>query len=466
MQGNDLAAWQVREAEIKTSLGLDDSKATTCSECGCKSPLAEYFYKARHGPMCPNCMGGSGIRDLRNLFVSLVLLGVVLSILASRNLGYVNWMPAVNVLAGFILLWLLVCLHELVHAAVAWLLGGRVYEIALGVGRTFYSTRWRGIRFAVRSGLLFGICIAVFPQKQNIRRRWMLYLAAPALVHLLIVVALLPFFDGRRFVTQVALIELLVVINAIDVFINLFPQKFTAIIASDGYHLWQILRAKRSADDLHAMYFMVDAFYAMEYEDFPALLTAAENALALYPNNESLPNLHATALLANERHDEALAYFETALAAPSATALSANRAMLLSNRAMAIYLLDLNVGGMDAERMASAHTSIAEAFFLLPWLTAIRVARGISCYFQGYPQAAYTLLQEALALQEKDTSRAGVLAYMALAKHAQGENQAASELFSQARRLHIKESKHLDRIQLLLDIPTSSAPISEASEAP
>lgn len=450
-------AWRRREAESQAALGLDESKLVTCSECGCRSPLAEQFRKSMRKRYCPTCFIRKSGNPLKALFWAAGW-GVLVSIWASGMAGRFLWAPAANITLLIPMLWLTICLHEAIHTLTAWLLGGRVYELTLGVGRILYSVRWRGVRFSLRESMLFGMSIATFPNRRYLRLRWLIYIAAPILCHALIVIWLYPYMDGRRVLFEIAPLEALVWVNAIGVVFNLFPMQFNAMFATDGYHLWKLLRGQRSADELHAMDFAIQAFYAYEYEDFPVMLATAEQGLSLYPNNETLRNLHAAALLSLDHYGEALSCFEQALAEPSLTTPSANRAMFLSNRALAVYHLALQPDAIDPVQMASAHASAAEAFFLMPWMSAVRLVRGLSCYFQGYPQVAYDLFEELFDLQEKDSGRASVLAFMALAFHTQGETATARELLADAREFHTKENKILDQIHALIEAPAIDAP--------
>lgn len=418
-------------------------ETAVCHVCGCESPLTEYFRKTRKGMVCPRCLPQVGERELIKGYVWLLVLGVVLTILLSRGLGYISIQPLIDMAVFVALFWVIICVHEGIHAATAWLLSGRVFEIALGVGTIRYSVRWRGVRFTLRKGLIMGLCIGAFPQKERIRLRWFLFIAAPLCAQALLVIWLLPAWRESTDSTILALI----LINGIQVATNLFPRKINFVIATDGYRLWEIFRGEKSADELHALYFVTQGFYAFEYEDYPTLTATAQAGLALYPHHELLRNQHAVAHLAQHESRIALRYFDQFLAEDGADTPSANRGLYLSNRAAALFQMALEPEGIADEEMARAYSSASEAYSLLPWLSPVEIVLALAFHFQGFHQAAIDLLEKALAHQDKVSHRAGTHAYIALAQHSLGAQEEAMASLETALRLRSSDDKSIRRIE-------------------
>src|ERR1051325_4897201 len=133
-----------------------------CDVCGAESDFDAAFVKERKAfrssirTVCPACWIRRG--DTRQLWV-------LLTLPAAGALGFISDLIAPGGVVGsmllglfFIGLFLILSIipHELGHAMVARLLGWRVYQIVIGVGKTLFKRRWSGILFDLRAVPLCG----------------------------------------------------------------------------------------------------------------------------------------------------------------------------------------------------------------------------------------------------------------------------------------------------------------------
>jgi tetratricopeptide (TPR) repeat protein len=414
----------------------EDVAVLDCYECGCESPLKEYFQRVwSKGYMCQRCALQNTTRNAIVTYGLFLFLGLAISVVVSDNTGGFHGYALINTGIFILFLLLIIPFHEAIHTLAAWQLQGRIFEVAMGVGPILKSRMWRGIRFSLRRHPFFGFCLAAFPQRQGLRRRWLIYIIAPLLVQSLFALWLIPEANPAQFLTKIALLESFLFANLFLIAINLFPWKPMPLLGTDGYWLIQLLIGGKALAELHTVYFLAEGVYAMEYEDYQRMSDASMAGLALYPENDMLRNLQAVAYLGQERNQEALALFEKFLESTPESPPSLARAMFLCNRAACIYAMALDSVESDAGQMGSAHRSAAEAFWLLPWVNAVEFVRGISFLYQGDPESAILALQQSMDHQEKQRHKAETLGYIALAQHRLGQRSKAIGTLAQAQSL-------------------------------
>jgi len=136
-----------------------------------------------------------------------------------------------------------IVVHEFVHAAAGRLLGATVLEVRVGGSRTFRS--FRVGRMMVTLGRPFfggGVTRAVFDETPPTRGRVALFLAAPSVVHLLLVAVALP---SSRFLSAdpgFNPADVVWLANAGMLVLNLLPGRLTVDGLSTGNDGRQILR--------------------------------------------------------------------------------------------------------------------------------------------------------------------------------------------------------------------------------
>ncbi len=413
----------------------------TCGQCGCTSPLTQFFRKEGTQHYCPRCMSERASRNVLMQIFFVLLIGLFLSLLRSRGTGGFQFSGLIEVSLFIVLVLVTMILHEIIHGLTAWLLGGRVFELALGVGEIRRSMWWRGVRFSLRRHIFIGIAICAFPERAALRLRWLIYVLAPLAVQSAFVVFLLFRPNLWTDVASLNLRLILIICNGFLIAVNLFPWKFNAILTTDGYRLWAIFTGRNSAAELHERYFLTVGQYAIEQEDYLALAAAAEAGLALYPESGELKNLQAAAFDFQEQFDKGLSLFDQFLAENPDPAPTVVRALWLCNRAGATYYQHLLAGDITPDRLEVAHASAAEAYSLLPWITPVEEVVAFSALVQGRTQEALDGFQALLPRQEKDRSRAGSWLLIAVAHHHLGQGDAARSALAKARVLETKESR-------------------------
>ncbi|MBK8046050.1 MAG: tetratricopeptide repeat protein [Anaerolineales bacterium] len=434
-----------------TSPSEPQPMTATCSKCGCESPLVEYFSNTFSGKVCPGCMPTASNHTMLYVIFFVLAMALLLLLGPAAVADLRPWRLLVNLALYVVLTWLTMAAHEAIHATAAWLLGGRVFEVSLGAGRRLTGLRWHGTRFSVRRGIFLGYCAAAFRQRSWIRTRWFVFIAAPLTAQIVLVLLLLPAFNLRAYLTQVAVLESVVVVNILLIATNLFPRRLNALVATDGQLLLDLVTGRKTAEELHITYFLAACAYASEDDDAAAMAAACESGLALYPAHRRLKTNLATAYVFQDRDAEALVLFDELLA-DETPAPSAVRGICQCNRAVALFHLALEPGGISDEQLAEAHAAAGEAFWLLPWLSPVRIEHAVSAHYDGRHDEALALLEKELTVQDTDARRANVLALIALVEHALGQGEAAQATIGEARRIYPKGSHTIERIDEIVGL--------------
>ena len=117
--------------------GRSSPRNVRCDECGCESPVIAHFVMDKRGRwLCPRCHARKQQSKQRRDYLALVLGTPFLALfLAVVSRGQWSWAYlSANLLLFLLFLPLLVPLHELAHAAGAWLMRGTVFALYFGYG--------------------------------------------------------------------------------------------------------------------------------------------------------------------------------------------------------------------------------------------------------------------------------------------------------------------------------------------
>ncbi len=407
-----------------------------CSICGCQSPLFTFFVLDKEGNWrCPRCQAQHEKHKQRlSYLMILIAYGLALAIfgpLALRGDSAAAYI-LVNLLLYLLFLSLLVPLHELAHAAGAWAMRGVVFALYFGYGWGMRQRRFGSLVIGAQPLPLTGFCVAGFPNLRRILGRTAVYIAAPLVLHTLIVLALLPGFQPIRLVTAPAWLEVFVIVNALVLVLNLLPRQAAVgamPMASDGLHLWRLARRQIKAEDLHASYFLLAMIYAYQAGDYPGAAQASRAGLVLYPDQPHLRNGLAASLLNQHDYDAARSVLEELLAAGD-TVSPEIRAMVWNNVA---YLTVEQ--GATGPALDQAQDYARQAYDFTPWMSEARGTLGAVLAAEG--QAAEGLLHLRAVYPDlaSDASRSRNLSYQALAQWQQGNVAAAQDLLRRAVQL-------------------------------
>lgn len=419
-----------------------------CKRCGRFSVLPSFKgYGSGHREICPRCYTTARTGRARFWwlwFVALIPIG--LCFFGVLRMPWRTVVPAIlNQILLLLVAYAMIPPHELAHAVTAWALGGRVYEIRIGVGPLVWERQIKGTIVSLRRYPAGGFTMLAFPRRERIQLRTLAATAAGVALSGLIVLALRPYYDPGSLVWDVAIVESLVIVNAILLLLNLIPRKLSlgwTQTYTDGGHILRILMGKSSAELHHLRYFLLEGQYAIKRRDFEYAVAVCRQGLRRYPDNAMLLNMLAVARLEAGETAQAGALFVEILTAWEAdvdgAALGVGehqrellRAILLNNVAAAI------VGGdVSASELRLAHEKSLHAYEIAPWHPAIESTWGSILVRLGFARQGLAYLSAALTGQEEDErSRAGTLAFMALAHHHLGHVDESAAHLSEARSL-------------------------------
>jgi tetratricopeptide (TPR) repeat protein len=415
-----------------------------CRRCGCISTLESFFKSTPIGQLCPRCYAQFWPKRLAGSFGILGISFLILAVLAYSLLPPFHYI-LINVLLVLILNFLLIIPHELCHAVVAWLTGGKVFEIRLGMGPTIWEKDIGSLLLSFGKYPFLGLCLAAFPTRAYIRGRLFLLISAGMLFNLFMLLLFAPSYVGSRFDAMYAFREAFVIANVWQLFLSLFPRKVGlggVDTGVDGLKLLRILLGKLSADIVHLTYFAYEGLYAMKRKAYDRVIEVCEDVLALYPDRAFLFNdVKALALLNLDQHVEALALFqellmhlETSQPIERLEIMDTNRALtkavLLNNVA---YTTLLNSPGPEALKQAYKHAQ--QAFRMAPWLVFTQGTLGAVLVEMGRVEEGLKHLLGAAEYHEDAKSKATVLAHAAVGHQRLGNAEKAAALLQEAKAL-------------------------------
>lgn len=420
------------------------SAPAVCRHCGCRSILPQLFQKTWGGLLCPVCAAKRALRRnqvIYSIFLGLILLNTVgLWLLTGRSGRF-----GIELLLILWLSLLLLILHELSHAGMAWLLGGRIFGIHLGVGKLLLQ-RWLG-NFYLGVSLLpaSGLCFASFPQTSWPRLRYGLMVAAGPLFHLLLLLLLLPRTRAFLGIPTLGWLLTLFMLNAFMLALNLWPflkvSTAAGIAGSDGSQLWRLLRGKLTAEQIYQGYYQLLATFALQQKRDDHALAEVEQGLARYPDNQILRNLHGYLLLRSDRLEASLAIWQALLDAPPAATLTPETAPLLQAIHYNNYAWVRLMRQREPADLTSATEYAERAFAMAPWLAPIRGTLA-AVKIAGGDYATGIKLALAVAEEYKREhspvaleSRGSTLATAALGYYRLGQTDESYSLLAQAKAL-------------------------------
>ena len=448
------------EAAAKEQLaGLTGLQYERCADCSAISTLPSFFRATRRGALCPSCQAHAlSLRHAGLLAVMAVLLFLLLPAIAWNarpefgTLGggvvvypVLHWSPFMvfNPLLVLALAAVLIVPHEFSHAAAALLAKGRALEIQIFEGPVRWQAQLGDTRLVLGSYPLTGHCVAVFPQGDRLRERTLLMVGAGPLFNVLVILALLPFYDGSRLTSTGAWPGLLIIANAVLLFSALLPFRASprgGQDLSDGLRILHLVTGKGSEEDLHLAYLTTEAVYLLRSGRYAQAIETCDRALALYPAHTSVENTRAAALLETGHHTEALAIFEQLLAriqSPdplpelgTSQVREAMEALLVNNVA---YGSLLSSSGMrDLQR---ARNCARRAYRMAPWIQAIRGTWGAVLIETGDVEEGLVYVSDAAREAETPRAKAVNLSHAAIGYHRLGRTDEAMRLLCEARHL-------------------------------
>lgn len=410
---------------IKSRLSEPEGASTlVCDDCLAVTTSPKFFQREMENLLCPSCHQLRQERSLERGAVFSLLIIVAALAISLLTANQTLWYAFLNLLIFLLLLYPLLTLHEVAHGACASLLGGRVYQMRVGsgksvfklmIGKTIVCLHW------IPSG---GFTRFAFPQSTRLRLRYGITMLAGPLLNLLLFLFVLPEAKAGRFVTGLALTEAFLLSNLFILLGSLLPNKSRH--ASD---LLQITRSFVDPDlelSVGASYALQESRRLLELGRLDEAHHICRSGLERYPDHMPLQIQQGKFLLELDRPHDALVHWESLLETEPQSAEAI--APIHSGIALA-YLMSGDSRAYDLAR---------QTFLVAPWLPFTQSTWGEALLAQGECPAAAHHLLEAAQRQSSDRARAVCLANAALGYLCINDRVSAEALIHNAQRLDPK----------------------------
>jgi tetratricopeptide (TPR) repeat protein len=191
---------------------------------------------------------------------------------------------------------------------------------------------------------------------------------------------------------------------------------------------------KITAAQIHALFYAITASEKFQVQDAEIGLAAAEEGLALYPDDPLLQTNQLALLLQANRHAEALPLLTAKLAQPYVE--PGLQALDLNNAAWSILLL-FQEGRLDGtgSSLAQGKEYAEWAFAMLPWMAPVEGTWAAYLIEIGEAEAGIVHALAAAKHQEIADHRATNLAHAAVGHYRLGQHDQALSLLAQAQAL-------------------------------
>ncbi len=410
-------------------------QTATCDRCGCTSTLPQLFRKSWGKQYCPACTIKRTILSNQILFLVLGIL-LVLDLLHDGAIyGGLSW-QAWSLPIGILIVALTLTLHELSHALMAKLLGGRVFGIQLGMGRQLFRRWFDNFYLSVSLFPVSGVCFAGFPTNEKLRLRYAIYISGGLLFHAAVLLIAIPLLmrTGNRY----PFLDWIIVLNGLTLFFNLLPR--TVITAagqsgSDGMLLWRLLTGKLTANELKRSYYRLAAFFAYQQERIDQVAVYIREGLLLDPSDDILENLRVFLLLKQENKlEEAYTVWKNMVESEELETMHVlQQALYYNNYAWATLM---HQPTPDSLQIAREYAE--KAYQMAPWISVLKGTLAAVLVEQGeYQQGvewALAVAKESEAEQSpsRDDNVASNLATAALGYYRLGDQETAVHHLQQA----------------------------------
>lgn len=299
--------------------GLPDDRGMgrSCSSCGYKSQNRAFFRPMSGRTFGLNrwfCLGCKPVPTARPGFASLaasVLLAVLgwLAIAADGGVEFLGY--GFLVWSGFIFLTpLTLAVHEIGHAAVAALLGRRVYQINIGSGRPLKSFEIRRTQLVVGRNLSSGYVVQIPLEKSS---RWgdAAILMAGATANFIAAIVLMFCAAHLAAWSEVAaaFVAGSILSNCLTGFGSLIPRTHDidgALYASDGRQILQLLRRPRGIMDWQVHHDAVEGGQLIRKKRWEEAEAHYRHAFARHPDQPGFLGVLMHVLAASKGYEAAM----------------------------------------------------------------------------------------------------------------------------------------------------------------
>lgn len=343
--------------------------------------------------------------------------------------------------------------HELAHAAVARLVGWRVFQIIIGVGKCVEKFRLFNIGFEIHMLPIGGITRTAPVNGEWLRlKRFLVVLAGPAVNALMAAVVYLIWWDDWKdqHVEGIAFaMQWLFISNILVVAVNLWPFQVKIYnTGSDGKQLLKcIFPDKTEIQDLQAGRFALEAEFCRQENDLAGAREWCDRGLSGFPDNSHIQNMKAILCLDDQDYAQARQIFKTLLDRETKPGLM--RYVLMNNVAYTDALI------ADPQLLAEADDLSKQAFGAMSSQAPIIGTRGTVLLMRGDLREAIELLSEAFEEAGVPRNKAENACFLAIAYARSGNVKKGKQFLDLARQfqsdcpLIARAEKELNKESLL-----------------
>lgn len=424
-----------------------------CQQCECISPFISAFQREREKILCPYCRSlGQARRDNQRVFTWVGVLAVLALFtigafrigadsIARMSLYYILYVPVTVVF---------VTLHELVHAIVARLSGGKVFSFSVGQGGILWQREIKECTVTLHKIPLSGLVQAGIPSPNHLYLKAILFVTAPLLFHLALVLGIFAAYGWAY--RDNPLIESIFWVNLLMFLSNALPFKTRVgpnrmLIPSDGAQFLSLLRQKSYSDTFLGAYYHLEALRAIQAKQFDTARSLVETGLTYHGDNAGLLTTAGIVALRNNAFDEAIHYFHQVLDQDS-----------VAQHLLAITWNNLGYASLLARHPAQGYEYAQKAMWVLPWYAYPMGTMGIALVETGEAQKGVELLEEAIRRHTDPSAIADLTSFVALGYFRLGAHDRAHTTLEKAVSArasdyvvaHIKQSMNLSQIPAAL----------------
>jgi tetratricopeptide (TPR) repeat protein len=401
------------------------------------STLPQLFRKSAGKKYCPACAINVEVRNAKIIFG---LAGVILVrdlLIDGPVYGWASW-QAWSLPLDILIIVLSLVLHELSHALVAKLLGGRVFGIQIGIGRQILRYWFNDFYLGLSLLPVSGVCFAGFPTNKNLRLRYALYISGGLFFHVLTLAIAIPLLlrTGNRF----PFLDWIIVLNGLMLFINVLPRTLTTAAGqsgSDGMLLWRLLTGKLSQHELRRGYYHLAAHFAYQQGRTKQVARYIREGLSLDPSDEVLENLRVYLLLKENKLEEAYTFWKNIVESDAIEAAHVLQQAIFYNN----YAWSTLMYRPTPDSLQIAREYAEKAYQMAPWILTLKGTLAAVFVEQGdYQKGVEWALSVAKESEEmpsptRDDNIGANLATAALGYFYLGERETAMHYLQQATAL-------------------------------
>jgi tetratricopeptide (TPR) repeat protein len=406
-----------------------------CHQCGLQSTIENVYVKKGKKTFCPPCHQEREQDEAVQFFTNVGIMGVIgLATLFFPHFGLGYFYAALSLFYVFLILMLV--LHELSHALIAYLLGFQVFAIFMGTGKNRFKFNVGKTTIVLNTLPLSGIVYFVTDGAKFLRiRRFLSILAGPA-VHILFVIALTLYLHNNTLESSFEnlLFWPLLIVNVFLLAVNLFPWEYTESHGkqpSDGLALYQILRtATQQNNEYLFLYHQFTAWSAYNRKAYDESVEAIKQGLKLRADSPYLQNLLGIIYLEKEENQKARDVFKNIYdLIPPEQENNEFKYIILNNLAYADIML------RDTTLLQEADALSKEALERTPWLPFVKGTRGAVLVELGNLDDGLRLLEEAKSRHTETSGKANNACFISIAKSRQGQLNESQSYIALAKQL-------------------------------